>query len=55
MTQTHARRFRASEEGLLGSLLLAFLAASGLFDVNIMPALVDGLVSGLGFTSVLAG
>jgi hypothetical protein len=55
MTKLAARRFQAPEEGLLASLLLAFLAASGLFYVNIMPALVDGLISGLGYTSKQAG
>lgn len=48
-------RFKAPEGSLAASLLLAFLAASGLFYVNIMPALVDGLVEGLGFTSKQAG
>lgn len=55
MTQIAARRFQAPEEGLLASLLLAFLAASGLFYVNIMPALVDGLISGLGYSAKQAG
>lgn len=55
MTTIAARRLQAPEEGLLASLLLAFLAASGLFYVNIMPALVDGLVSGLGYSSKQAG
>jgi len=55
MIQIAPRRFQAPEEGLLASLLLAFLAASGLFYVNIMPALVDGLISGLGFSAKQAG
>ena len=42
-------------EGLLASTLLAFLATAGLFYVNIMPALVDGLVTGLGFSNSEAG
>lgn len=42
-------------EGLLASTLLAFLATAGLFYVNIMPALVDGLVTGLGFSNAQAG
>jgi predicted MFS family arabinose efflux permease len=35
--------------------LLAFLATAGLFYVNIMPALVDGLIEGLGFSNRDAG
>jgi predicted MFS family arabinose efflux permease len=40
---------------MLARLLLAFLATAGLFYVNIMPALVEGLVEGLGFTNKEAG
>jgi predicted MFS family arabinose efflux permease len=35
--------------------LLAFLATAGFFYVNIMPALVDGLKVGLGFSNKQAG
>jgi predicted MFS family arabinose efflux permease len=35
--------------------LLAFLATAGIFYVNIMPALVDGLKVGLGFSNKQAG
>ncbi|MEI6738419.1 MAG: MFS transporter, partial [Pseudomonadota bacterium] len=35
--------------------LLAFLATAGLYYVNIMPAVVDGLKVGLGFTNRDAG
>jgi predicted MFS family arabinose efflux permease len=40
---------------LLACVLLAFLATAGLFYVNIMPALVAGLIDGLGFTNRQAG
>jgi len=40
---------------MLARVLLAFLASAGLFYVNIMPALVDGLKQGLGFTNKQAG
>ena len=46
---------RAAPEGLLAAVLLAFLATAGLFYVNIMPALVAGLIDGLGFTNRQAG
>ena len=46
---------RVNPEGLLASTLLAFLATAGLFYVNIMAALVDGLVTGLHFTNAEAG
>ena len=41
--------------GLVARTFLAFLATAGLFYVNIMPAIVDGLTEGLGFTSKQAG
>ncbi|WP_116368106.1 MFS transporter [Parahaliea mediterranea] len=41
--------------GELARVLLAFLATAGLFYVNIMPALVDGLIGGLGFSNRQAG
>lgn len=39
----------------IARVLLAFLATAGLFYVNIMPALVDGLIEGLGFSNREAG
>lgn len=53
MTLPH--RFRAAPDGLLAAVLLSFLATAGLFYVNIMPALVDGLKTGLGFSARDAG
>ncbi|MFA4892431.1 hypothetical protein [Brevundimonas sp.] len=43
------------EDSLLASVLLSFLATAGLFYVNIMAALVDGLIGGAGLTSKQAG
>lgn len=40
---------------MLARLLLAFLATAGFFYVNIMPAMVDGLKVGLGFSNKQAG
>jgi predicted MFS family arabinose efflux permease len=40
---------------MLARVFLAFLTTAGLFYVNIMPALVDGLIEGLGFTNQQAG
>jgi hypothetical protein len=38
------RRFpTASPDGEIARVLLAFLATAGIFYVNIMPAIVDGL------------
>jgi len=45
----------APEDGLVAAVLLAFLATAGLFYVNIMAAIVDGLVSGIGLTEGQAG
>ena len=46
---------RAAPDGLVACVLLAFLATAGLFYVNIMPALVAGLIDGLGFSNRQAG
>lgn len=46
---------KAAPDGLVASVLLAFVATAGLFYVNIMPALVSGLQDGLGFTARAAG
>jgi predicted MFS family arabinose efflux permease len=48
-------RKNASPDSLVAALLLAFLATAGLFYVNIMPALVDGLIEGLHFSQKQAG
>jgi len=45
----------AAPDGLMACVLLAFLATAGLFYVNIMPALVAGLIDGLGFSNREAG
>lgn len=45
----------ARADGLVAAILLSFLATAGLFYVNIMAAIVDGLVSGLGFSDAQAG
>ena len=49
---SHARR---EPDGLVAALFLSFLATAGIFYVNIMPALVSGLISGLGFSQREAG
>ncbi|MHA6288165.1 MFS transporter [Maricaulis sp. CAU 1757] len=46
---------KAPEDSLVAAGILAFLATAGLFYVNIMAAIVDGLVAGLGFSDVQAG
>ncbi|WP_291882916.1 MFS transporter [Maricaulis sp.] len=47
--------FTAAPDGLIAAVMLAFLATAGLFYVNIMAAIVDGLVSGLGLSDEQAG
>lgn len=50
------RRFpTAAPDGLMAALLLSFLATAGIFYINIMPALVSGLVDGLRFSARDAG
>jgi predicted MFS family arabinose efflux permease len=46
---------KAAPNGEIARVLLAFLATAGLFYVNIMPALVDGLIQGAGFSNRQAG
>lgn len=46
---------QAAPHGEIARVLLAFLASAGLFYVNIMPALVDGLIQGAGFSNREAG
>jgi MFS transporter, DHA1 family, inner membrane transport protein len=45
----------AAPDGLVAAVMLAFLATAGLFYVNIMAAIVDGLVAGLGLSDEQAG
>jgi len=46
---------QAAPNGEIARVLLAFLASAGIYYVNIMPALVDGLIQGAGFTNRQAG
>ncbi|MEM8937431.1 MAG: MFS transporter [Pseudomonadota bacterium] len=46
---------KAPPDGLIAAILLAFLGTAGLFYVNIMAAIVDGLVSGMGISESAAG
>lgn len=57
-TETEARTSglpAAAPNGLIAAVMLAFLATAGLFYVNIMAAIVDGLVAGLGLSDSEAG
>lgn len=46
---------QAAPDSWTAAILLAFLATAGLFYVNIMAAIVDGLVSGIGLSESQAG
>jgi len=46
---------KVSPNSITARLFLAFLATAGLFYVNIMPAIVSGLIEALGFTNQQAG
>lgn len=50
-----SRSVRVHPDGWTAAIILAFLATAGLFYVNIMAAIVDGLVAGLGFSEGQAG
>ena len=46
---------RAREDSLLAAVFLSFMATAGLFYVNIMAAIIDGLIGNLHFTPRDAG
>ena len=46
---------KVSPNSMKARIFLAFLASAGLFYVNIMPAIVSGLIEALGFTNQEAG
>jgi len=46
---------KVSPNSMIARVFLAFLSTAGLFYVNILPALVDGLITALGFTNQQAG
>lgn len=46
---------KVSASGMTARVFLAFLATAGLFYVNIMPAIVDGLIQALGYNNQQAG
>lgn len=47
--------YKVSPNSWAARVYLSFLATAGLFYVNIMPAIVDGLIEGLGFNAEQAG
>jgi DHA1 family inner membrane transport protein len=46
---------KVSPNSMKARIFIAFLASAGLFYVNIMPAIVSGLIEALGFTNQQAG
>ena len=46
---------KVSPAGMPARVFLAFLASAGLFYINILPTIVDGLIQALGFTNQQAG
>ena len=48
-------KWQVRADGIAASVFLAFLTTAGIFYINIMPAVVSGLVDGLSFTSQQAG
>ena len=59
MTQSDApgvrASFKAAPDSLIATFMIAFLATAGLFYVNIMPAIVSGVMDGLGVNERQAG
>lgn len=54
-TAANLRGFKAAPDSLIASFILAFLATAGLFYVNIMAAIVTGLIDALGISEREAG
>jgi MFS transporter, DHA1 family, inner membrane transport protein len=46
---------RINPDGIFAAVLLSVLATAGFFYVSVMPALISGLITGLGFSPQLAG
>lgn len=55
MTGAVAARRTVAPNSMLARIFLAFLATAGIFYVNIMPSIIDGLKEGLQFTDQQAG
>lgn len=55
MATAPTRGFKAPADSLIASVMLAFLATAGLFYVNIMAAIVTGLIDALGVSEREAG
>ncbi|HNP36694.1 MAG TPA: MFS transporter [Woeseiaceae bacterium] len=54
-TDESRRKHQVAPNGVAARIIMSFLATAGLFYANIMPALVDGLIKGLGFSVEDAG
>lgn len=48
-------KIKVSPNSIVARIILAFLTTAGIFYINIMPAVVNGLKDGLAFTSQQAG
>jgi MFS family permease len=46
---------KVDPNGIIARIMLAFLTTAGIFYINIMPAVVNGLKEGLAFTNQQAG
>lgn len=46
---------KVAPNGMVASIILAFLTTAGIFYINIMPAVVNGLKEGIGFSNQQAG
>ncbi len=47
--------FKVAPNGVMAKVMLAFLTTAGIFYINIMPAVVSGLIEALSFTNKEAG
>ena len=55
ITTVPLEQIKVAPNGVIARIILAFLTTAGIFYINIMPAVVNGLKDGLAFTSQQAG
>jgi predicted MFS family arabinose efflux permease len=55
ITTVPFEQIKVAPNGVIARIILAFLTTAGIFYINIMPAVVNGLKDGLAFTSQQAG
>jgi predicted MFS family arabinose efflux permease len=55
LSNNNSKLKKVSPDSMIARIFLAFLSTAGIFYVNILPALVNGLITALGFSNQQAG